>query len=98
MNYNEGKKMLSIARSLRCNIWDYAYTLTGKKVSKGRNTWYIIESKLSDATSAENRKLAKELYDVYASIAINADYEDVATLDSNNAANIPVDAEVAAEI
>lgn len=97
-NYNEGKKMLSIARSLRCNIWDYAYTLTGKKVSKGRNTWYIIESKLSDATSAENRKLAKELYDVYASIAISADYEDVATLDSNNAANIPVDAEVAAEI
>lgn len=94
-NYNEGKKMLSIARSLRCNIWDYAYVLTGKKVSKGRNTWFNIETKLDTATSAENRKLAKELYDTYATIALNVDYEDVATAVS---AEAPVDAAVAAEI
>lgn len=96
-NYNEGKKMLSIARSLRCNIWDYAYTLTGKKVSKGRNSWFIIESKLDTQTDAENRALAKELYNAYASIVLNVDYEDVATLDSTQGI-APTDAEVAAEI
>lgn len=95
-NYNEGKKMLSIARSLRCNIWDYAYMLSSKKVSKGRNSWFIIESKLGAATTEEDRKLAKELYDVYSKIAINADYEDVATLDSTS--TTPINAEVAAEI
>jgi hypothetical protein len=94
-NYNEGKKMLSIAKAMRCNIWDYSYLLAGKKVSKGRNSWYNISATRGPATSAEDRQLAKELYDVYAKIAINADYEDVATLDSSS---VPADAEIAAEI
>ena len=94
-NYNEGKKMLSIARSLRCNIWDYGYLLAGKKVSKNRNSWFIIETKLDKPTDEATRNLARELYAAYANIAINADYEDVATLD---ATSTTINADVAAEI
>lgn len=95
-NYNEGKKMLSIAKSLRCNIWDYAYTLEGKKVSKGRNSWYIITTALSEPTEEGSKQLARELYNVYAHTLINADYEDVASQDSNQTTES--NADIAAEI
>jgi len=92
-NYNEGKKMLSIARSLRCNIWDYGYMLTGKKVAKGRNVWFNIETKLDKPTDEATRAIARELYNVYANIAVNVDYEDVAT-----AVDTTLDADIVAEI
>lgn len=94
-NYNEGKKMLSIAKSLRCNIWDYGYLLESKKVSKNRNSWYIITSTLSDPTSPEMKALARELHAAYATAVINADYEDVATQDSaQQTTNSEIEAEI----
>lgn len=75
-NYNEGKKMLSIARSLRASLWNYGYMLTGKKVSKDRNVWYIIEPKLAGDTTPEQRALGLELYRAYETTLLNIDYDD----------------------
>lgn len=75
-NYNEGKKMLSMARSLRASLWDYSYALEGKKVSKDRNTWYNISISLTGETTPEQRALAFELYKSYEGMSINTDYED----------------------
>ena len=75
-NYNEGKKMLSIAKSMRSNIWDYGYKFAGKKVAKDRNTWYIITAALAGETSAEDRILARQLFGAYENTIVNSNYED----------------------
>lgn len=77
-NYNEGKKMLSIARSLRASLWNYGYALTGKKITKDRNTWYIITPNLAGETTPEQRALAFELYKSYETTLLNIEYEDTA--------------------
>lgn len=93
-NYNEGKKLLSIARSMRVAIWNYAYTIESKKVSKDKNTWFIMVPKMKGETSPEVRSLAFELYKAYENVAIKADYEDTATF----AENTSVDEQTASEI
>lgn len=93
-NYNEGKKMLSIAKSLRCNIWDYSYLLEGELKTKGRNKWYNIKSTLSTETNAETRILARSLYDTYKTLVdVKVDYSDDLVED-----NTVTDAEIAAEV
>lgn len=75
-NYNEGKKMLSIARSLRRSIWGYSYKFSGKLVTKGKQKWYIIASQLDTPTTADEQALAVELYKMYNEAQIRADMED----------------------
>lgn len=76
-NYNEGKKMLSIAKSLRTSLWGYAYKLEGKKKTKGKNAWYVIEPSLAGATTPEERALATELYKAYNDVAgFTTSYDD----------------------
>jgi len=82
-NYNEGKKMLSIAKSLRKSLWAYGYSLKGTKVTKDKNVWYIITPTLSaKEVSDETKLMATELFKLYEKTSVNADYEDVATKDS----------------
>ena len=94
-NYNEGRKMLSIAKSMRSSIWDYAYTLTGKQVTKDKNRWYIIVPQMSDATTPDERALAFELYKAYSDLLVKADYEDTGYSD---VANGSIDSTTAEEI
>lgn len=76
-NYNEGKKMLSIAKSMRASMWNYGYLLEGKKVTKGKNTWYNIMPTLAGETDLENRTLAFELYKAYNDLAgFSTNYDD----------------------
>ena len=75
-NYNEGRKMLSIARSLRVSLWKYAYSLVSKKVSKDRNIWYIVVPNLAGSTTPEQQALAFELYKIYNDTTIDTNYED----------------------
>ena len=76
-NYNEGKKMLSIAKSLRSSLWNYSYTLEGKKVTKGKNAWYIISPTLAGATTDEQKALGAELYRAYTdATAFSTNYDD----------------------
>lgn len=92
-NYNEGKKMLSIARSMRSSIWNYAYTVASKKITKDRNTWYILVPTMAGASSDAERKLAFEIYNSYEQASIHADYED-----GNYTDNTTTDAATEAEI
>jgi hypothetical protein len=92
-NYNEGKKMLSIARSMRCAAWNYAYTLDSKQETKDKNKWFIMVPKMAGETSAETRALAFELFKAYERTVVNADYEDVGAAQATE-----VDATIAEEI
>lgn len=79
-NYNEGKKLLSIARSLRANIWNSTYVLEGKKVSKDKQTWYIIVPRLDEDSTDGDRKLAFSIFKSFEDMQkVQVDYEDVAT-------------------
>lgn len=75
-NYNEGKKMLSIAKSLRSNIWDFSYSIVGKKVTKDNNVWYIMIPTLEEETSAMARTFAKQLHAEYLAREVMTNYED----------------------
>lgn len=76
-NYNEGRKMLSIARSLRASMWNFGYTLETKKVTKDRNTWFIMVPTLAEASSEDEQTLAKVMYQSYNDSVIKASYEDM---------------------
>jgi hypothetical protein len=100
-NYKEGRKLLSVARSLRCALWNYGYTLEAKKVTKGRNSWFIIVPKMAGPTTAEQRAMAFEVFKSAERVIIAAteriitiaDYEEGASATDNT-----VDKEIAAEI
>lgn len=94
-NYNEGRKMLSIAKSMRCAIWNYAYSIDSRLVAKDRNKWYILVPTMAGPTSEEQRKLAFEFYNSIHTSSINADYEDTGSYSNNNNAE---DEQVASEI
>lgn len=91
-NYNEGKKMLSLAKSLRASLWNYGYKFTAKEVTKNGNTWYIIVPKAAGETSPEDRQYAYQLYSTYLNTTVNADYEDT------GAVSDAIDDNIAAEI
>lgn len=53
-NYAEGRKMLSIAKSMRAAIWNFAYRIDSKLVAKDRNNgtswcraWLVLRQKSS---------------------------------------------------
>lgn len=94
-NYNEGKKLLSIAKSMRQSIWNYAYTLGSRLVTKDRNKWYILTTQMAGETTAEERALAYELFRSYEDMSnARVDYEDV----SSGTSNTVTDDETAAEL
>lgn len=61
-NYNEGKKLLSIAKSLRDNMFNHAYSITSKLQTKDKNKWYNITTALVGDTTPEMREFAKSIY------------------------------------
>lgn len=77
-NMAEGKKMYSMAKVARQNIWNFGYTLTSKEKAKNANKWYIIDPVAAGATSDEVRALGMELYTQFAGTmtAINYDMSE----------------------
>lgn len=75
-NYNEGRKFLSLAKSLRTSLWSYAYTFDSKQVTKGKNRWYNITVTLSEATTQEEREIASAFFMTYRDAQINAEIPD----------------------
>lgn len=94
-NYAEGRKLLSMAKSMRQPLWNFAYVLSTKQISKDRNRWYIIVTQMAGETSPEERAIAAELFSVYQSAVVNADLEDSR---ANNAASPETDADTEAEL
>lgn len=94
-NYNEGKKLLSIAKSMRQSIWNFAYILGSRQVTKDRNKWYIITTQMAGETTAEERAIAYELFKAYEDMSTTrVDYEDAGGYANSGS----VDAETAAEL
>lgn len=75
-NYNEGKKLLSIARSMRCSIWNYAYAIDSKQLEKNRNKWFTIVPRMIGPATPEEQAVAFEIYKQYEKSIVNAEYED----------------------
>ena len=93
-NYNEGRKMLSIAKSMRSAIWNFSYTITSRLVSKDRNKWYIIVPTMAGPTTDTQRQLAFELYSTIQTSAIAADYEDTSAFNGSTVVDEQVEAEI----
>ena len=64
-NYNEGKKLYSLAKVTMQNMWNYGYTLTEKLQAKNGNEWYIISATPSVSSTEEDREFCLNLYKMY---------------------------------
>lgn len=64
-NFNEGKKLYSLAKVTMQNMWNHGYTLDNKKMAKNGNEWYIMVVNPAGPTSNEDRAFAATLYQGY---------------------------------
>jgi len=89
-NYNEGKKLYSLAKVTMQNMFNYGYTLNEKTMAKGGNEWYIITASPAGATSNEDREYATSLYHSFRNSLQTLNY-DMAEDTSAAEASHPVD-------
>lgn len=77
-NYNEGKKLYSLAKVTMQNMWNYGYTLNEKLQAKNGNEWYNIVVTPNGATSEEDRQFGLQLYKMYRNSLneVNIDMDD----------------------
>lgn len=79
-NFNEGKKLYSLAKVTMQNMWNHGYRLDPKEMSKGGNDWFIINPTMAGATSEEDRQFGMALYQSFRSKAdFNFDMDDSAS-------------------
>jgi hypothetical protein len=64
-NYNEGRKLYSLARVTMQNMWNHGYTLDSKLMAKGGNEWYNIVVAAAGPTSDEDRAFGMELFKTF---------------------------------
>lgn len=64
-NYNEGKKLYSLAKVTMQNMWNNGYKLDEKIVAKNGNEWYILVPSPMGATTEEDRTFGLMLYKNY---------------------------------
>lgn len=64
-NYNEGRKLYSLAKVTMQNMWNYGYTLEEKQLSKNGNEWFIITATPQGPTSDADREFGMQLYSAY---------------------------------
>lgn len=87
-NYNEGKKLYSLAKVTMQNMWNYGYKLDEKLMSKNGNEWYIISASANGPTSEEDREFGLMLYKSYRNSLneMNFDMDDGSTESSSGPA------------
>lgn len=61
-NYNEGRKLYSLAKVTMQNMWNHGYVLKEKLLAKNGNEWYIVNADPAGTTTEEDRAFALELY------------------------------------
>ena len=64
-NYNEGKKMYSLAKVSMQDMFNFGYLLQSALKAKNGNEWYNIAVAAAGASSDTDRELAKELYKTF---------------------------------
>ena len=86
-NFNEGKKLYSLAKVTMQNMWNYGYTLNEKLQAKGGNEWYIIVPVAAGASTEEDRAFAFEMYKSFRNSiqSVSYDMEEA----GSNAASTP---------
>ena len=75
-NYNEGRKLYSLARVSMQNMWNHGYTLDSKLMAKGGNEWYNIVATAAGPTSDEDRAFGMELYKAFRHSDLVYDLDD----------------------
>ncbi len=78
-NYNEGRKLYSLARVSMQNMWNHGYTLESKLMAKGGNEWYNIVVAAAGATSNEDRAFGMELFKSFRHSDLAYDLDDTST-------------------
>lgn len=78
-NYNEGKRLYSLAKVTMQNMWNYGYTLNEKLMAKNGNEWYNVVPNPAGATDEGDRAFGLDLYKLYRSTIqdIKYDMDDV---------------------
>jgi hypothetical protein len=74
-NYNEGKKMYSLAKVTMQNMWNHGYTLSSKKLAKNGNEWYNMVISAAGQTAPDEQKFGMNLYKQFRNAAINVDMD-----------------------
>lgn len=85
-NYNEGKKMYSLAKVTMQNMWNHGYTLSSKKLAKNGNEWYNINVAAAGKSTPEDQQFGINLYKQFRNAAINVDM-DAETTESDSYAS-----------
>lgn len=80
-NYNEGKKLYSLAKVTMQNMWNYGYVLNEKLMAKSGNEWYIITATPAGASDEADRAFALEMYKSFRNTIQNVNYD----MDDNGA-------------
>ena len=75
-NYNEGRKMYSLARVTMQNMWNHGYILTEKLNAKAGNEWYTIQVAAAGPTSKEDREFGMELFKSFRNMDLIYDLEE----------------------
>ncbi len=75
-NYNEGRKLYSLARVSMQNMWNHGYTLDSKLMAKGGNEWYNIVVAAAGETSDEDRAFGMELFKAFRHSDLAYDLDD----------------------
>ena len=89
-NYNEGKKLYSLAKVTMQNMWNYGYVLNEKLMAKNGNEWYIITATPAGATDEADREFALGLFKSFRNTIQNMDYDmDDSSSESSSSAVAP---------
>lgn len=91
-NYNEGKKLYSLAKVTMQNMWHFGYVLESKLMAKNGNEWYIITASPNGQTSAEDREFGMNLYKMYRNSVHEMNYDmDEASNTESSSSSVDVD-------
>jgi hypothetical protein len=82
-DYNEGKKMYSMAKFRMQDMWNFKYAISSKKTSKNDNEWYIKLANPAGPSSEEDRAFALELYKMFKNTELKVDLEEGTSSESN---------------
>lgn len=75
-NFQEGKKLFSLAKVTLQNMWHYGYALSSKKMAKNGNEWYNIEVSANGPSSEEDRAYGNQLYMAFRNTNVVLDMEE----------------------
>lgn len=90
-NYNEGKKLYSLAKVSMQNMWNHGYRLVPKLMKKNNDEWFIIDVQAAGPTTQEERDYGMNLFKSFRSADLvfdeerQANYEEDVTVDPNMA-------------